>query len=560
MLSSDEVSSRRKVLVIGLDGGSWNLLHSMVRLGLVPHLEALLNSGTSGVLLSVDPPMSPSAWASFITGQNPGKHGVFDFAVPVQEGYHLKLVNANMIAPDSLWSVLGQNGRRIGVINVPLTFPPQEVNGFIVSGMMTPSSDSSFTFPRELKYELIEQLGTYQIELDSVRAGRHIDEGFLSKHFSDHFDRFLSSLNEMTDIRQRAIEYLMTTRSWDFFMAVIVGTDRIQHYLWDYLVNDFADSDPRAEVRDRVLDYYRKVDAIVGDLVDRVDDDTIVIVVSDHGFGPSTFEVHLNRWLVDIGMLVPKGGVSGKLVSRLGYLLKSKGISRQKLAKILRLKRIEKVSTFAAAIDWSKTRAGQRLPNSIHLNVRGRDPEGIVQPGDEYESLRDLLIEQLMKLTDPTTGHKVVTEALKKEVIYHGPYLQNAPDIVIRFAEGYSAYRRSLDVTSWLKRPIVRTGEHRREGIVILKGRGVREKFQFPGPVSIMDIFPTVLYLLDCSIPAKTDGRVLSEAFTPAFLRGHPIEHSKESDDSRNRTMPSDFTEEEAQAVMSRLKGLGYLG
>lgn len=553
------MAGMKKVLVIGIDGGSWNVLYPMVRQGLLPHLEALLDSGTSGVLLSVDPPMSPSAWASFITGQNPGKHGVFDFAVPAREGYYLKLVNASMIAQDSLWSVLSQEGRTIGVINVPLTYPPQEVNGFIISGMMTPSSDSAFTFPRELKQELIEQLGAYQIELDSVQAGKHISEDFLSKHFSDNYDRFFSSLNEMTDIRQRAIKYLMTTRPWDFFMAVIVGTDRMQHYLWDYLANDFADNDPRAAIRESALSYFKKVDSIVGDLVGLVDDDTTVIVVSDHGFGPSTFEVHLNNWLIDVGMLVPKGGVSRKLFGRLVYLLKSKGISRWKLAKILRLRQIEKVSAFAAAIDWSKTYAFQRLCDSIYLNVKGREPEGIVQPGDEYESLRDLLIEKLLELTDPSTGQKVVVEALKKEAIYHGPHLENAPDIVIRFAEGYSARKVGLDATSWLRRSIVRTGEHEREGIVILKGPGVREQFQFPDPVSILDIFPTVLYLLDCPIHAKTDGRILSEALTPVFLKENPVKYSEEKIDSQKTMMPLDFTEEEEQALVSRLEDLGYL-
>jgi predicted AlkP superfamily phosphohydrolase/phosphomutase len=549
----------RKVLVIGLDGASWNLLRPMLRMKLLPHLEMLIQSGTSGNLLSVDPPISPSSWASFITGQNPGKHGIYDFGVPVPGGYHLRLANATMIAPDSLWSVLGQNGKRLGVINVPMTFPPQKANGFIVSGMMTPSPKSSFTFPEELKQELIDQLGTYHIELDFVQTGKHLGKGYLSTYFGDHYVRFLNELAKVADARQGAINYLMDTQPWDFFMAVLTGTDRIQHYMWDYITQDFAGGDPRAEIRRRALDYYRRVDAIIGDMLDRADDDTAVIVLSDHGFGPAKYEVCLNKWLADIGMLAPSRGLGGKLMSWLGHLMQSKGISRERLAKILKLKRIEQVSALAATIDWSQTRASQRLTNSIHLNVRGRDPEGIVEPGKEYESLREFLIGELLKLEDPDTGQTIVTEALRKQDLYSGPYLENAPDIVLRFRDGYFANRRDLDVPSYLTRPTMRTGEHQREGILIAKGPGIREQFTLPVSASILDIFPTVLYLYDCPIPAKTDGKVLFDIFTPEFRQEYPVEYSQNRVSSEEQLESFGFTEQEEQDLVNRLKGLGYL-
>jgi len=554
--------SSNKVLIIGLDGGAFDFLDPLMKRGVMPTLRRIRAEGCSGVLESSIPPFTVAAWPSFYTGLNPGKHGVISFhrhqlgqVHPERTG---ELVNGSHVRGERLWEALSAAGKKVGVINVPVTYPPSPVNGFLISGMLTPPKAPVYTYPAELAKELSD----YQIEL----AGLHHDDTFGLTSLG-RSRKTVMAIQRMA--RQRALTSLrlMREREWDFFMVVFTGTDRLCHLFWDYLAETEDEKELNAEIQAALMTCYEQLDQHVGALIDQAGDQTVVLIMSDHGFGPGAKRrVFVNRWLEDLGLL-RRHPTSGRRRSFNAFLrsLRSSPAVRQGLRRLLPASVHEKVlrttrEHVAATIDWSRTRASFSpvFTNvvGIEINLIGAKPDGIVSPDGEYEALRQQIMEMASDLVVPGTGERIIERAYRREDIYHGPLTEMMPDIILIFDPlcGASPSLKSQKIVQPV--PAIGIGNHRPDGIFFAWGPNIR-----PGRLSrlaqITDVMPTALYLMGQPLPDNLDGQVIEEALTSEFLEAHPFTY-------RPATAPAEPTGEAWQegdlvAVTKRLRGLGYL-
>lgn len=557
-----------RVFVIGLDGATFDLIRPWAEQGKLPVMARLLEQGAAGQLRSTIPPMTGPAWTSFMTGKNPGKHGLYDWIARNRDSYSVSPVTAQHCQEPALWDLLSQSGRRVCTVNVPMTFPPKPVNGLMISGLPAPSTDVTITYPKSLLAEMEAELGKYLLYPDPGQA--YSDSGV---------DAFLERLYRTTEIRMRVIDYLRRREAWDFFMVVFSGTDTVSHAMWKYMDPTHPLHDPakRGKYASAILDFYQYVDRAIGQIIDGLGDDTVVMLMSDHGFGPFHKFIHVNNWLQQQGWMQIKRTPLALLKTalfRLGFapmtiynLLMLFGLGRLK-REVVRGRGqglLKRLFLSFDEVDWQRTQA-YSLGNvgQIFLNVRGREPQGIVEPGAAYERLRDEIMARLGEIRDPETGEKVVQAIFRREEIYSGPALHHAPDIVFIPTRmeyfGFGEYEfGSNRVIEQMKRGI--SGTHRLHGIFLLHGEPVRPGQWIEG-AQIIDLAPTILHLLGEPIPPGMDGRVLTQALQEDFA---PIPVSVTGGDASPHDADGDFQTDELTAadeevIIQRLRGLGYVG
>lgn len=555
--------AKPRVLVIGLDGATWDLARPWSEQGKLPHLASLLTEGTSGPLMSTIPPISPAAWSSFMTGKNPGKHGVFDFTVRDFAGYGMRL--ASRPQEPTLWGLLSAQGRRVCVVNVPQTYPPERVNGVMVSGLGSPSG-RNFTHPPELTQTLLHE--NYRIVTDAtVRR--------------DGAERFVQEVVQVAEqVTDTALRLLAET-DWDFGMVVLRLTDEIPHFFWHWMDESHPSHRPSDALhREAVLRCYQKADELVGRLLAGADGgDTTVFVMSDHGFGPLHKDVYLNEWLRAEGYLhlhsrLTARALLTRLLQRLGLtrtqvghtlsrwgLHRLRGALRDGLGALGEAFPNDSQPRAAEMVDWRKTRAySVGYIGQIYLNLAGRDPLGIVSPGHEAQQLRAELTARLLQMTDPEDGRPIVDRVLPKEEVYEGPHLAQAPDLLL-LMRGLAYITRQSYETSERGRlcgvpPTGETGGHRRHGLLLASGSQIAAG-QWIEDARIEDLAPTILHLLGCRVPPDMDGRILTGLLDPAWTASHPVSYG---DAQWQPETASALTPEEEEGLMEHLRNLGYLG
>ena len=552
-----------KVLVIGLDGVTWDLLGPWVEDGELPNLKRLMEGGAWGKLRTTLPPISSSSWSSFVTGVNPGKHGLVDFVFPGADSYKVTMVDATTRRTRALWNWLSDAGRKVGLLGIPTTYPVEAVNGFMISGFLTPGPESPWAYPPELKAELQGAIGEFLLAPN---------ERYRS---TPHLDRFLADLTASVENRTQAALYLMDHKPWDLFAVVYWDTDMVQHETFRLLDPSHPryDAAEAAANRELILDFHRKVDADVGRLLDRVDSDTLVIVMSDHGFGPVHSFFLTNNWLADLGLLKFKRNpwtAFKRGLFRLGFtplrvfrLTKALGLTklRQKVRFQKKSGLINKVFLSFDDVDWSQTKAysigsfGQ-----VYINVAGLRPQGIVQPGQEYEELRDQITQAAQALRDPRTGQPLIGQVFRREEVYSGPYLERTPDLIVQTRGWeYMAFGHADFGSNRLVEPITGlSGHHRLDGVLIMAGGGVKSGTHLDN-ASIMDLTPTILHVLGQPVPEELDGRVLSEAFEPSSPGARPVRHSQ-ANIYKDQLSDDGLSDEETAEVQDKLRGWGYAG
>lgn len=558
-----------KTLVIGLDGATLDLIKPWAAEGHLPTLNRLLNEGVHGELQSTIPPMTGPAWTSFATGTNPGQHRLYDWVARESDSYKFSPVTALDATMPTIYSLLSRLDRRVCAFNVPMTYPPVPVNGVMVSGMPAPSTDTTITYPESLFEEILQETGDYILYPDP--GGAYSDSGV---------DDFLKRLYRCTDLRLEALAYLRQREDWDFTMVVFNGTDTISHAMWKFMDANHPLHDPskQAKYGTAIRDYYQYLDKHLGDIVDNLSDDTTLILMSDHGFGPFHKFIHVNNWLIQEGFMNIKPTLASKLkqtVFNLGFspmnvyniLMKfglgglKKGVVRgngQGLLKTLFLS--------FADIDWQRTPA-YSLGNvgQIYLNVIGREPHGCVSPGQEYEQTRDQIIERLKLLKDPETGETVVEEIYKREDVYSGDQLDKAPDIVFipRRLE-YFGFGEFEFGSHKIIEPMVRgiSGTHRMNGLFMAYGKAIKSGVQVES-AHLVDMAPTILRLMGIPAPDHMDGRVLTEILQ---TEATPLQSDIWYDGDSNGTNGTAYTngdalsDEEEAILTERLRSLGYVG
>ncbi len=546
----------RRVLVLGLDGATWDLLTPWIEQGHLPNLARLCAEGAWGPLASTIPPWSATAWTTFATGVNPGKHGVFDFWYNGPDGKRLP-VDANSVRAPTLWRRLSDAGRRVAVIGVPVTYPPVPINGVLVSGLLTPPTAPTFTYPPSLAEELRNVAGVYSPDPYAVLA---------------QSVNLLRDTIYWIDRHERAHRYLLGREPWDCFIQVIRASDVIHYYFWTFLRPGHPDYDApgAAKYRELVLDAYRRMDDIIGHRASQLGPDDVLIIMSDHGAGEATHWFNLNRFLADAGFLVlrnkstlARAGITSERILSLLLRLDVLGL-RNRLSDDIQLKLRRQVDQFVSApIDWSRTKAyaASASAEAVYLNVRGREPEGIVEPGIEYDQLREEIIDRLAAVRDPITGTPVFRAVHRREDIYQGPYIGRAPDIILEIGDGPYITTEHLGSGRIFERIPYKAsrGRHRPDGILVLYGRSVPGGTRIEG-ARLLDLTPTILALLGLPIPREMDGRVLAEFFSSLrFSYSDTTTPPEEDLDREARKSDTVYSPEEAAWIEDHLRSLGYL-
>ncbi len=529
------------LLVIGLDGATFDLLQPWMEEGELPTLQRLAREGASGTLRSTLPPVTAPAWASFMTGKNPGKHGIFDFFHGPPWNYQLH--TAADIRARLLWEYLSETGRSIGVINLPLTHPPRPVNGYLIPGLLSPREQPD-TFPADLLSAYTSRLGPYRVTPQVIyQAGNEAS--------------LLADLHDVLETRLRYALALARDRPAEFMMVHFLVTDIAQHAFWKHADPDHPWHDARTASRFQyaIRDIYRRIDAGIDELLSLLPDDRTVVIMSDHGFGPLHRTANLNLYLIESGLMRLKPAVG----SQLRYRLMRSGLDSA-AARIAR--RLGQNWTASALgfqdVDWSRTLAysfghlGQ-----IYINLQGRQPRGCVH-ADQYMSVRDRVVETLLRLPDPLSGLPLVDDILPREEAAHGPQLADGPDLHVIMDAGrtiaYPAFTADGKIVTQQKN--FNSGDHRRDGLLIAHGPQIRPGTRVQG-ASILDLAPTLLHLMETAVPHDMDGRVLAELLTPEFAEKGPRRYVG---DTSPRHRPGALTRSEQTALEDRLRGLGYLG
>jgi len=562
-----------RVLVLGLDGATFDLMLPWIEQGDLPNLGRLMHGGSHSPLESTIPPITPCAWSSFMTGKNPGKHGLFDFVEPAPGRGGFRFANASSRHGQSLWGYMSAKGRRTGIVNVPMTYPPEPVNGYLISGMDAPHDRCRYTYPQNLQEELASQSIRYRIDIQHLGNMRS----------NAARDRKLRELCAMETTRTETLQYLARRYPCDFNMLVYTATDQVQHHFWHFMdpKHDKYDAAGADRYRNAIHDVYVHVDRLIGSVLQSFGEDTIVIIMSDHGFGPtSNVRVRLNQAMEQAGLLAFRREGPGRrrmrgaagLADRLLRATLSDGVKRRLAGTFPRL-RVWFENLDEASIDWTRTVAhvneAYRSCPSVWITRESRlqgKNGGVVPP----EDLLDVAERALKGLIDPQTGRPVISQVYRTRDLYRGPFAENAPDLIPSWwADGFlleqsvpggasdSIVERS---TAPIQGGVEFAGSHRLEGVFVMAGGPVRGGHAFRG-ARIIDVAPTVLYLMGLPIPSDMDGRPLLEAVDPAFVGGHPPHY--EDCASPAPTPPADakaeFSSEEEEMIARRLRSMGYI-
>lgn len=534
-----------RLLVIGLDGATWDLIRPWAESGDLPFFGRLLREGAQGPLRSVTPNLTPPGWTTAFTGVNPGKHGVFDFFTLDEGAQALRIVSSADRKAPALWEVLTAAGRRVGVFNVPCTYPADPVNGFFVTGMGTPGLEGPWTHPAAEAEAIRKDFPAFRLGADPAP----IAEGRLHA--------YLDALYALTDLQERLFLDRAKRYRCETGIFVYDDVDRVMHFFWRFMDEDH----PRHEkaphrLRNAILDYYRRLDEGMARMWKAWGEDTNLCVLSDHGFGPLHTDVFLNRLLFDRGLLAPLP-LAAELIRKPLWKRAAKALLPQSLRTWFRRKvKASPLGTPLGWIDWSKTRAfyASVSGRSVYLNVKGRQPQGTVEPGAEYEALRAEVKDLLLSLTDPATGERIARNVHYREEVYQGPFVERAPDLVIQ-EDGRYAYRVDWSETTFAPASqygVDKSGSHRRDGILVLYGPSFRS-VSLEG-AALQDVTPTLLAASGLPVGEEMDGRVLEEAF-----RDPPAVDRRSYAALRGGSGTSAFDEGEEAQLAERLKGLGYM-
>ncbi len=547
--------------MIGLDGATWNVLRPWALSGELPNLKRIVEGGATGPLRSTLPPLTPTGWTSAATGKAPGRHGVYSFFRPMRASYRRNVLNSRDCRAAKIWQIVNAYGRRAGIVHLPLTYPVDRVDGFMVGGMMTPTTARDVTHPPELIDELEREIDGFTLNVDTttIKTGR--------------LDEFLADSMEHVRRHRREMVHLMDAKEWDLFWIMFYNVDPIAHFFWKFMDPRHVGYPGPNPFSNAVLDIYREADAAIGDALDRLGPGDHLVLLSDHGMEATHTNVHLTSWLIDEGYLVLRSERrqatsealyrAGFQRERLVYALKKAKLGW--LPKLFPERMKDKVprarKTFKEIennVDWSQSRA--YFPSAggraIWINLKGREPGGIVEPGD-FEALRAEIVEKLKALRTED-GKPVVRLALTREEAYEGAFVDDAPDIALLAEDGFY-------FAEGIERPVLRSngtknteksGNHHVDGIVALFGEGVRPGLTLDG-ARIVDVAPTVLHLMGLPAQKDMDGRVLDEALTASFLRDRPLAY----DQARVEidTAGFDYSDDDRGQIEARLKEMGYM-
>lgn len=456
----------KRVLVIGLDCAPPELAFGRF-LDVMPNMQMMMKKGVYGRLRSSDPPITIPAWMVMMTGKTPGKLGAYGFRHRKDNSYtEIWLASSRTIKEPAVWDILGEKGKKACLIGIPPSYPPKPINGWLISSFITPDTDHDFTYPKELKAEIQDVVDGYMIDV---------------VFRTDKKEDLLKEIYEMTDKRLKVIKHLMETRDWGFFMFVEIGLDRIHHAFWKFFDEEHHLHVPGNKFQDAIKNYYQHLDREVGELLALAGEDTLIVVVSDHGAKRMKGAFCIDEWFIKEGYLKLKK--QPEKVTRLGD----------------------------AEVDWSKTTAwgwGGYYAR-VFLNVKGRESQGVIEPED-YEKFRDMLADRIRRIRGPN-GEKWKTKVFKPEELFV-ECRGDPPDLMVYFDDLYWRSAGTIGHGT-LYLPENDTGPddavHAQDGIFLFYDpkKQIGKKVN----ANILDIAPTILHFMDLPVPKDMEGKVIWE-------------------------------------------------
>jgi len=496
------------LVIIGLDGATWDLLEPWMAAGDLPNLKAFRDGANWGTMQSVVPYLSPPAWTSAVTGVNPGRHGIYDFQrrlpgdgvslAATPQGRPIVTETSKSRRSPPIWNLLKGSGRRVAIINIPMTDPPDEVDGIMIAGF--PHLDQEgYAWPRELEARC-RQAGYLLDEMEmALPPGRE--------------EEILATYTKARDTRWALAKQLYQEEEYDFFWIVFTGVDRIQHLYWIFDDPRNEEFDPRLAERfsGTMRRFWMEQDRILGEFFALIRPSSTVLLVSDHGFGPIRRELRAGTWARTA----------------------ASGFSTTEAAQIFSLDRSDAAR--------------------LYVREPGRDP-GADLSREQAGALRDRLATGLRGVIDPETGEAPVEALYRSEEVYVGKYAEKGPDLTMIPSQGY--FVSWGDVANDYRQPpfgpVTSTisGWHRMDGVYAVRGPEI-----VPGKservYNLLDLAPTSLYLLGHPLPEDFDGKIMDGIFAPDRLRKRPpVFRGVLSEEDRP------LTPEEQRA----LKNLPYVG
>lgn len=526
-----------RLVVLGWDSATFDVIDPLLEQGRLPALASLIDRGHRAPLMSTWPPMTDCAWTSAFTGRNPGGHGIFGSWYRAPGAYECRYFSSRDRKTPTAWE-LTEDVRWL-VWNVPMTYPPTDVRGVMVAGYGAPPG-SRFCVPASFQDEI---------------ARRWPLEDILDRAPHSTLETFYADLRRGLEVQAAALPWAIAESGCDCAVAVWPHVDRAQHFFWQFRGSDH----PLAGAVDAIYEAMDRATAAVIEAFPDAD----VMVVSDHGAGDLKGDVNVGAWLESRGKAAyatpSKGpGVAGVAwalppsIRRLGRRL-APGLARRAMGAFL----VKQLGPF----EWSNTEAFVGVHNDLWLNLKGREPEGCVRPEDA-DAVRDEIVEGLLALRDDSTGEEVFAAAYRKDEIYSGPAFDLAPDVMLDpWSNGYRVAVKREPSSEIVIPPASLAGvdeawssDHRPEGIFVAGGPRVQAGNS--ERLSLYDVAPTMLALLEQPIPRDLDGVAAEAVLDPGFIASHPLE---EGTASSQRDVGAGFSREEAESVAAHLKDLGYI-
>lgn len=546
-----------KIMIIGLDGATFALLDPLMQRGLLPNLARFQEKAFRAVLRSTMPPVTAPAWTSFMTGVNPGQHGILhflDFQADSQPNAILQaaevfpggfsLVNARSIQVPTLWQLLGDQGKRVGAINVPMTYPPSPVNGFMIAGMPIPPDATHYTYPPEL----VKALPGYQIDLE-----------LHEREFAFDPYRFIHRLGEVLNRRLETTIHLVRTQLWDLFMVVLTETDRAQHRFWHWLDPDdpLYESPEARSFRPSLEAFYGQVDAAVGALLQEAGPGCTIVLMSDHGFGP-VHDRNLYRRALE-QQLGLRHGVSKAHLLWLRTLLEwTVGLNREKLYQLVgRWMPKAVLEQLERRVHEQEHRLWQTMPAYV---VPLLEHIGGIFVRSSAPGLIESLTARLLAVRDPHADQAVVQTVYRREELYSGPHVAEFPHLIFELKPGY-VLKGGVGPRGALVGPrssdLEKQGTHRSDGILLLAGPPIVAGIAGQA-YHLEDLLPTILHLFDLPVPANLDGHVITEALTLEW-RNRPVRYASPTSSRELSSQALWGSREEEELIARHLRGIGYL-
>lgn len=495
----------QRVVVIGVDGATLDLMEPWMNKGELINFKKIQKNGVWGKLTSTIPSLSPPAWTSIVTGCNPGKHGIYGFRRTDRSGSHL--VNSRYRKAPAIWNFLTDISLKSIIVNVPCTYPAEKINGIMITGMLTPSKESNFTYPPDIINKLHEkELGEYDLEHIQIE---HFHRSLIAKHNpSKLIDKIIKQMNSRANVTIN----IMKKFDWDFTMVVLRGVDVVQHFLWHR--------------KDLILSCYKRVDEIIGEMISKFPD-AVFFIVSDHGFEKIKKIFYPDNVLYNAGLLNPFRDTNNSSMKRICYLIFLK-ISRR-LLHIL-LSHTHKDTSLIRKIIFSDSSKDESITSSKNAAFCTAGGHGIqinrTVAESDYERIREKIMKIFGELRDPDSNEKISEGIYRWEEIY-GKDAKSAPDIILRLKKGYTASEfirspeniGSIFKSKGLTLPFLfqrdtsgRSGDHALEGVFFAYGKGIKSNYKISN-ASVTDVMPTVFTAMNIPIPEDIDGRVHEDIF-----------------------------------------------